>query len=121
MKVLSSTSGFPAWASSKGRRTPRASGFEGQWGLIAGIPQDWGKQKLHSWREHTRSSVHQDPGKKAVTSSETGPDLPASPGGSPAEAGVAVAHCRDKDTGSGSSGEYSWHEPSWSPPFPHKT
>ena len=24
--------------------SPRASGFEGHWGLIAGIPQEWGKQ-----------------------------------------------------------------------------
>ena len=27
-------------------RAYRESGFEGQWSLIAGIPQDWGKQKL---------------------------------------------------------------------------
>ena len=41
---------------------------------------------------------------------ETEPGLPASVGGSPAEAGgggVAVAHCGDKDTGSRSSGKYS--------------
>ena len=51
-----------------GGGAPKASGFEGQQGLIAGIPQDWGKQRLHSWRVHTKSHVHQDPGKKAVTS-----------------------------------------------------
>ena len=31
--------------------------------------------------------------------------------------GVAVAHCGDKDTGSRSSGKYSWHEPSQSSPL----
>ena len=35
--------------------------------MIAEIPQDWRKQKIYSWRVHTRSSVHQDPGKKAIT------------------------------------------------------
>ena len=90
-----------------GRGDPRESGFETQWGLTAGLPQDWGKQKLHSWRAHTRSCAHQDPGKEAVTPQETGPDLLATIGGSSAEVGAAVAHCRDKDTAGGSSGEYS--------------
>ena len=57
---------------------------------------------------HTQSSVHirtQEEG--AVTPQQTEPDLPASVGGSPAEAGVAVAHRGDKDTGSRSSGKYS--------------
>ena len=36
--------------------------FEGQWGLIAGIPQDWGKLKLHSWRVYIRSRAHQASG-----------------------------------------------------------
>ena len=51
-----------------GRGAPTEFGFEGQWGLIAGITQDWGKQKFHSWRVHTMSCVHQDPGKKATAS-----------------------------------------------------
>ena len=42
-----------------------------------------------------------------MTLGETEPDLPASGGGSPAEAGVAVAYHGDKDTGSRSSGKYS--------------
>ena len=37
---------------------PRASGFEGRRGMSAGAPQDWGKQRLHSWRAHTRFHVH---------------------------------------------------------------
>ena len=51
--------------------------------------------------------MHWDPGDGAVTSEEPEPDLPASVGGSAAEAGVAVAHRGDKDTGSRSSGKYS--------------
>ena len=42
----------------------RAFGFEGQWGLIAWAPRNWGKQRLHSWRVHKMSHVHRDPGQK---------------------------------------------------------
>ena len=45
---------------------PRESDFEGWWNLIAGLWQDWGKQRLHSWRAHTKCA-HWDPGKGAVT------------------------------------------------------
>ena len=48
-----------------------------------------------------------DPGKGALTPGETEPDLPASVGGSPAEAGEAVAHHGDKDADSKTSGKYS--------------
>ena len=61
MKVLSPTSGSPGWGSGIRRRNPRALGFEDQWGLSAGAPQDWGKQRFHSWRAHTRFHVHWDP------------------------------------------------------------
>lgn len=37
-------------------------GFEGQQGLITGIPYNWRVQKLHSWRVYTRSPVHEKPG-----------------------------------------------------------
>ena len=33
-------------------------GFESQRGLTAGAPWDWGKERLHSWRAHTR--FHKD-------------------------------------------------------------
>ena len=33
---------------------PRESDFEGQRDLIAGLQQDWWKQRLHSWRVHTK-------------------------------------------------------------------
>ena len=89
-----------------GGRDPRESSFEGQQGLIAGIPQDWRKHKYHSWRMLTRSCEHQDPGKKAMISWGTGPDLSASIGGSPVDV-VAVASCRSRHTGGGSLLVYS--------------
>ena len=66
---------------------PRESDVEGYWDLIAGLRQNWGKQRLHSWRAHTKWCAHRDPGEGAVTPGETELDLPASAGGSPAEAG----------------------------------
>ena len=48
-----------------GGGAPSESGFEGQQGLITGIPQDWRKQKLNSWKAHVRSHTHQDPGNKS--------------------------------------------------------
>ena len=66
-----------------------------------------GGNKQHSWRAHTRSHADQAPGVKAVTSQETGPDLPACPERSLRELGMAVAHCQDKNTGGRSTGEYS--------------
>ena len=47
-----------------GKEAPREFGFEDQWYLITGNPHDWGKQKLHFWRVHTKSHAHKDPGKK---------------------------------------------------------
>jgi len=44
VKVLSPMSGFLAWGSGKGLGIPRESHIEGQWDLITGFPQDWGKQ-----------------------------------------------------------------------------
>ena len=86
-------------------KVPRESGFEGQCSLTPEFPQDWWKQKLHYWKVHTKSHLHQDPEQKAVTSSNTEPDLAAGVGGSPAEVGAAVAHCGDKDMGSSSLGK----------------
>lgn len=45
----------PCGSGMGGEGAPRKSGFEGQQGLITGIPQDWRKQKLHTWR-HTKVS-----------------------------------------------------------------
>ena len=48
-----------------GGGAPRAFGFESQRGLGAGVPQDWGKQRLHSRRMHTRFHVHWDLGQSS--------------------------------------------------------
>ena len=42
----------------KGLRVPRESGLEGQWGLIMGLPEDWGKQRLQYWRAQTKFCTH---------------------------------------------------------------
>ena len=60
MKVLNPTSGFPAWGSDKGTGNPQGSGLEGQWDLIIGLSEDWGKQRLQSWRTQTKPSERQD-------------------------------------------------------------
>ena len=81
---------------------PRAFGFEGQQGLSAGAPQDWGKQRLHSWRAHTRFHVHWDPGQ---SSDSTGAWARSTCGSW--RQGSAVAHCGGKDTGGGGLRDYS--------------
>ena len=43
-----------------GKRSPRAFGVEGQWGLRAGVPQDSGEER--ACRMHTKSYVHWVPG-----------------------------------------------------------
>ena len=58
---------------------------------------------------HTRSCAHQELGKKSSDLVRIESDLLASSGESLVEVklGTAVAHCGDKDTGGGSSGECS--------------
>ena len=67
---------------------PRGCDFEGQWDLITGLPQDWGKQRHHSWRAHTNSCAHQDPGERSSDPKETDPGLLQSVQESLAEAWV---------------------------------
>ena len=50
-----------------GGKAPRTFGFEGQQGLSAGASQDRGKQRLNSWRAHTRIHMHWDPGQSSDT------------------------------------------------------
>ena len=116
VKVLSFTSGSPAWGSGNGRRKrTRGSAFEGQRDLITGIPQDWGKQKLHSWRVHIRSCAHQDPGKKAVTSPKSlGQTYLLVLQGFLRRQGAAVAHCGVVLRST------HWCEPSWRLPYFHQ-
>ena len=66
---------------------PRESSFEGYWDLIAGLRQNWGKQRLNSWRAQTKWCAYRDPEEGAVTPGETETDQPASVGGSPVEPG----------------------------------
>ena len=70
---------------------PRESDLEDQWELITGLPEDWGKQGLQSWRAQTQYSRHQDPGEGNSNTTETEPDPPASAGGSPVEPQVRKA------------------------------
>ena len=104
VKVLSPTSGFPNWGSAMGGGIPKETDFEGQRDLIAGLRQDWGKQRLHSWRAHTKQCAHWDPGEKAATPQKTEPDLPASVGGSLAEAGGSCGSLR---------GQEHWQQKFW--------
>ena len=48
VRVLSPMSGPHAWDLAVGEGALRAFGIECQWGLCAGVPQDWGKWRPHS-------------------------------------------------------------------------
>jgi len=54
----------------KGLGILRESDTEGQQNLIMGLPQDWGKQRFHSWKTQTKSCVHQDPGERSSYTTE---------------------------------------------------
>jgi len=55
----------------EGLGIPRESDLEGQQDLITGLPEDWGKQRLQSWRAQMRFCMHQDPEDRS--SDPTGP------------------------------------------------
>ena len=103
MKVLSLMSGFPIWESAKGMGIPREFNSEGQWDLITGFPQDWGKQTpvLESRQNLLCTKTR---GKGAVTSQETEPDPPPNFGGSPVEVCVGNGSPR----GQGHRQQQSW-------------
>ena len=85
---------------------PREFAFEGHQDLTARVQQDWGKQKLHSWRVHTKSHMYQDPGSKQ--SLHRGLGIPVGLGRYPRETGEGVvSHCGDEDTGDRGTREYS--------------
>ena len=59
--------GSPAFESgTQGWEAPRAFGFKSQWGFSSWAPQDWGKQRLHSWRVHTKFNMNWDWVKKRL-------------------------------------------------------
>ena len=73
----------------QGLGIPRESDLGGKQDLITRLPQDWGKQRLQSYRAQTKPCVYQIQRKGAVTPQETEPKLPANVGGSLEEAEVS--------------------------------
>lgn len=71
------------------------------------LVQDWGKQNSTPGG-CTQDFIGTGTQSEAVTAQNpSGPHLPMGPGKSPREAGVAMAHCRDKDTDGGEFRKYS--------------
>ena len=93
----------------KGLGIPRQSDSEGQWDLITGLPQDWGEKRDSSLGGYTQNlALTKTQRKGAVTARETEPKLPASVGGSPAEAGLS---------GSSPQRQEHWQQQSWKVPL----
>ena len=70
-----SSCGTPRQASqpddlTKGLGIPRQSSPEGQQDLIIGLPEDWRKERLQSWRAQTKFCMHQDPEEKSSDPTE---------------------------------------------------
>ena len=87
---------------------PRESDFEGWWDLIAGIWQDLEKQRLHSWRPHTKVVCASGcRGKEQWPRRRLNHTYQLVLEGLLQSRGVAVAHHRGNDTGRRSSGKYS--------------
>ena len=104
-KVSRPLSGFSAWGFRKGQGIPRGVDFEGQWDLIAGLPDDWGKQRPHSWRVHTKSCTLGPRGEEQWHHRWLNQTSLLVLKGLLQGYGVAVAHHRDRGTGSCSSGK----------------
>ena len=98
VKILSPTSGFPAWGSRKGTGNPQETWPWGQQDLMTGLPQDWGNQRLHSSRAQTKLVCTKTQQKGPVPLLETEPYLPANVGGSPVEVWVISGCHRDEGT-----------------------
>ena len=107
MKVLSLTICLQAWGSD----------LEGQWDLITGLPQDWGKQRLQPWRAQQNFACTKTQRKGAVTLQETEPKLPASVGGSPVKMWIGRAHHRDGALAAAVWEGPPWHKSSWRSPL----
>ena len=54
VKVLTPHQASKPGGLATGGGIPRESDFEGWRDLIARLQQDWGKQRVHSWRAHTK-------------------------------------------------------------------
>ena len=95
MRVLSHTSNSLMWGSGMGRKSPGASGIEGQWGLCAGAPQDWGKRRPILKRRTQMFTCTGSQG-RARSPKESGSNLTAVLGGHPGKTGVNVACCEGR-------------------------
>ena len=89
---------------SKGLGIPRESDLEGQWDLIIGLPQNWGNQRLQSWRVQTKYCTHQDPEKRSSNSTGDWTKTPTSVEGTLWRCGLSGHHDRGGGTGSSSLG-----------------
>ena len=101
VRVLSPTSGFPAWSPAKGLGIPREPDFEGQRNLTAGLYRIGGKS-LHSWRAHTKSSGPR--GKEQGPHKRLKQTYLLVLEGLLRRHGLAVTHCGDGGTSSNSPG-----------------
>ena len=99
-------SGSPTWGSGLGEGAPRAFGFKAQWGLSAGPPQDWGKQRLHSWTGHIWFHMPRDPGQISY-SIEAWARPTFGTWSYLGAVAVSMTHCGGKNTGGRSPGECS--------------
>ena len=99
-----------------GGEAPRESGFESKWGLMAGITQDWRKQKLNPWKVYTWTHVYQDTGEKSSDPIENRLDIPACIEESPEEMGAGFGSVWGHKHWQQHSGSTHWHEPSQRPP-----
>ena len=70
VKILNPTPGFQPGVMTTGLGIPRESDLEGQKDLIIELPQDWGKQRLQSWRAQTKPCVYQDPEERSSDPTE---------------------------------------------------
>ena len=85
MRVLNLMSGSPVWGSAIKRRSPQSTQLARPGASIVSS-QARGKQKLRSWRAHTKARAQQDLA-TAVASEEGETKLPAGLGVSPGQAG----------------------------------
>lgn len=97
---LSSTSGTPAWGSGIGSRSPQSIHL---WKMVRFDCRNstgLGETDIPPFKGAHNVSCTPGPRGRSnnLIGAWTGPDLPASTGGFPTEAGAVAIHCGDKDT-----------------------
>ena len=116
VKVLSPISGFPPWGYERGVRIPRESDFKSQQNVIMGLPENWWKERLHTWT-HKTSVCTRTKGKWAVTSQKTESNILPSIGGSSTEERGDCGYAGTRALAAAVLGSTHWYEPSWSRPL----